>query len=778
VHGRFEGARGLVAEYRVEVHGSVGGNLVVGDHNLIVNAAVGSSVSVVQEALRPKPVRRPDVRVLPRRQSPILGRTSEIGTITAAVVGQSTIQVYGPAGVGKSTLLRQAAYDIADEADGVIFLSATGRSHIDIPQEIFEACYETSGYRPSPTELRRLMTGVRAAVVADDLVCSPDELAGVLDAAPDAAFVFAATDRELYGSGQVIELHGLSEPDAVALVRRELGRDLSAAESAVVRQEWQVSGGSPMRLLRAAASLGRRSESASEQATVPLPAPASSASSAASATPAASAASVAPIAVLVESLPAAERDVYRLLSFVAPATVTVPIVAALVATDHFDHVAAAVDRLARIGLVERAGDAVRIAEDLVVPVDERSYRRDPAALVLSLRNRLTEPAEVADHGDLIVRLVEAAVAADHADLAIQLARSAAPLAALSLRWGVWRDVLTSGQAAAKAGNDDEAYAYFTHERGIRLLCLGQAAAAAAVLATAAGLWHALGLHVSAAAATSAQAIAGGAAHAAGLAHVPPSPVQAAPHAPVQPAPHAPVQPAPHAPPAPMHAPAPRRTVGRARVGAGRSGFPTALVVTIAVVVLALVVAAFIVVPHLRSRPVSAPVASPTASASFSAAPSPSLAPPPTPVAFSDNSATGSDPSLILDGDPATVWSSAVVRTPTTDDSWIAIDMGVAGEWSGLSVTPRAHMANFPTGFQIETSSDDVTWTTVPGQVYGADNPYQPSGDGVQVFTFAAPVQARYIRFFATVLAPDTVARTAVFVGPYTMQIADMHVISD
>jgi hypothetical protein len=44
-----------MAEYRVEVHGSVGGNLVVGDHNIVVNAQTGSSVRILQEAERPAP---------------------------------------------------------------------------------------------------------------------------------------------------------------------------------------------------------------------------------------------------------------------------------------------------------------------------------------------------------------------------------------------------------------------------------------------------------------------------------------------------------------------------------------------------------------------------------------------------------------------------------------------------------------------------------------------------------------------------------------------------
>jgi F5/8 type C domain len=788
------------AGYRVEVHGSVGGNLVVGDHNLIVNAAVGSSVQVLQEAQRPKPVRRPSVRVLPRRPAAVLGRNSEIGTITAAVVGQSTLQVYGVPGIGKSTLLRQAAFDVADEADGIVFLNATGRSHLDVPQEIFEACYETSGYRPSPTELRRLMTGVRGCVIIDDLVCSPDELTGVLDAAPDAAVVFAASERELWGSGQVLALAGLSEDAALALVRREFGRDLAPDETAAVIAAWHSDGGSPMRLLRAAAAMSQKRPAAMEQAAAdgpsvhsddtarfdrePPPAEAAARFDGAAdptvplvSVASESAASAA--AALVAALPAAERDVYQLLGFVAPAAASVEVIGALAHTSNLVHVTTAADRLVQIGLVDRADDAYRIAEDLIEPVEARTYRRNIVVLVSAMLEWLSRPeatpSDTADHGRLIVSLLDAAVRTEHADLATRLARVAAPLAAMSLRWSVWRDVLTSGQAAAKACDDQEAYAYFTHERGIRLLCLGQAAAAAAVLATAAGLWHGLGLTQGVAAAMHAQAIATGAGAAAASASVGPAahPVPPAPH-PAPPhlgPPHlVPTQ------PSSAHAGAAarpgRRVVGRARVAGPGSGFPTVLVTVIAVIVVALAVAAILIVPHLhRAQAANPPITT-------TQLPSPTVdatAPAPVPVAFSDNTAAGADPNAVLDGDPGTFWSSRLQRSTRTDDSWIGIDMGIVGSRSGLSVTPRQRFVGFPSAFRIEFSLDSVTWTTVPGQDYGPNHPDQATADGPQIFLFAEPVQARYIRFFATNLSRPAVA-AELAQSAFALQLADISVL--
>src|SRR5262249_47639625 len=163
----------------------------------------------------------------PRKPALFVGRTAEVGAIAAAVVAQSTIQVYGEPGVGKSTLLRHAAHALADETQGIAYLTASGRDGDDVLQEIFEACYDTSGYRPSSTELRRYMTGVRATVFVDDLVAGDDALAAILDTVPDTAFVFSSVDRELWGQGSVIALAGLPEDQGLALFQREFGRELT-----------------------------------------------------------------------------------------------------------------------------------------------------------------------------------------------------------------------------------------------------------------------------------------------------------------------------------------------------------------------------------------------------------------------------------------------------------------------------------------------------------------------------------------------------------------------
>jgi hypothetical protein len=775
--------------YHVEVHGSVAGNLVVGDHNLIVNAATGSSVRVIQEAERPRPVRRPRIRVLPRRPAATFGRDSERGAIAAAVVSGSSMQVYGESGMGKSTLLRQAAYDLADEAD-VVFVAVSGRGHLDVPQQIFEACYDASGYRPGPTELARMMAGVRACVLADDLECTPDEVQAILDAAPDAAFVFSAAERELWGQGQALELSGLPVEAALALVRRELGRELTPAESQAALAQWRLAGGSPMRLLRAVAALSRfgpamragadadAEGAAGRRAAGEVPAAGPARGVASVPQPGARAGEPAgaggapgdverPVeaAALVAGLSPAQRDVVGLLRAVGRARVTAPVIASLAGAPDVAHAASAAERLVAAGLADETDDGFRLAADVAAGAAEERYRRGSAELVAAMLAWLEEPGrtvlEAARQADVVVSLVDAATRDGHADLGTRLARVAAPLMALSLRWGAWRDVLTSGLAAAQAAGDRESVAYFTHERGIRMLCLGQAAAAAAVLATAAGLWSALGMHHSAALAAQAQSIAtsghaaAGVAGQAGAAHAGAG-QQAVAHGAGSAGGHGGgaggggaggggAGGAAGAGPGP----GPRRggrAVGKASVSAPRR-VPVALIATVAVVVVLAIAGAF-TVPRLlgngrsQAHRTTTPTFPPSTPASTPATP-------PTPVAFSDFTAPRRDPATVLDGNPDTFWAGQPTLDPKAFQ-WIAVDMGQVGPWTGMVITPVEGFRGFPRAFRIESSTDGSDWTPVPGQDYNDQNPV-PQVSPVKL-AFDPPVNARYLRIFAYELA--------------------------
>ena len=129
------------------------------------------------------------------------------------------------------------------------------------------------------------------------------------------------------------------------------------------------------------------------------------------------------------------------------------------------------------------------------------------------------------------------------------------------------------------------------------------------------------------------------------------------------------------------------------------------------------------------------------------------------AAIASSYLTGWEPWRILDADPNTTYSSTSGNTT----QWVGINLGSVQQVTGVNLTPRTSGYGFPTGFSLQYSTDGSTWTNVPGQTYtGYPNP----GSNVQAFKFSSPVQAQYVRLYATQVGTDNV-------GTYYLQMAQM-----
>ncbi|MGI5259399.1 hypothetical protein [Streptomyces angustmyceticus] len=466
---------------RVRISGDVRGQVVVGDHNIVVSAE-RSVVTVVREGERPVPRRRESVALLPRRPRSAVGRDAELSTVTAALDDDGAAQVSGPAGVGKSTLLRLAAHRRA-EAGEVAFVDAAGREVGDVLQDVFEACYDASGYRPSRTELRRLMSGVDVALVLDDLDCASDELDGLLDTFPDAPVLSSGVRRTLWGRGRSLALDGLRHDGATALLAQALGRPLGDDEEAVAEALWRATSGSPLQLLRAAAD-GRLARAAELEAVLPG---------------------------LLAGLSERDSGLMALLALAGQGGVGTALLSEL---GGGDDVPGRCERLVATGLAVATGHGYRVSPDLGT-TSLAPLRPGPSELV-DLAERMArwadsadrDPAQVADGQALITAVIEAASRAQAPQAGARLARAAAPAAARSLRLGAWGRILERGRQAAEQAGDAKVLAYLTHEDGIRQLVSGKRAAAAVAFAAAGELWTHLGNHGGAASAQHAQHLCG------------------------------------------------------------------------------------------------------------------------------------------------------------------------------------------------------------------------------------------------------------------------------
>ncbi|MEU6803022.1 hypothetical protein [Streptomyces neyagawaensis] len=495
---------------QVRVTGDVRGQLVIGDHNVVVTAE-RSIVTVLQPGERPEPTRRKRIELLPRRTGALRGRESEIGEIRLAVAEEEPIQVHGGEGVGKSTLVRHVARMMAGRESGIVFLNGSGRDVDDIAQDIFESCYDSFAYRPSVIEMQRMMAGIGACFVIDDLDCPRSELTGLLDRAPDATFVLTSAEQTLWGSGRILPLRGLGRQDGRSLLGDALGRALTSAEADTADALWEATSGNPLALLRAAAASrpdgsGARLPSPSELPDI--------------------------LARVLDDLTAAERDVVSLLG-ATEGWMSTELIAVLV--DEPSSLPQAADHLTALGITTACDDGLQLTQGAREALPE--HLKLKAGQLADLAGRLTEWAtspgaqarRLSDDSRFVSAVIQATITTGKPRVGAQLAAEVAPSAASSLRMGPWRRILEHGLQAATASRDQRLIAYFTHEEGIRSLLTGKRVAAVAALTAAATIWSQLGEHTLAEATRQTQHLFGPTTSTPPTGHVPSGPHASASH---------------------------------------------------------------------------------------------------------------------------------------------------------------------------------------------------------------------------------------------------------
>jgi len=436
------------------VTGTVSGQVVAGHHNVVINGE-GSAVSVSTGPLpTPSPLRKPAGQPL-RRVGSLLGRDGELRQLEDWIAAGERVQVYGERGTGKSAVLRNAAARLASEGTDVVFLAAAGLAVEDVMQRLFQACYDVTGYRPDVGEFERLMNSIEALIVIDDFEGSTDDLAGLLRGIPSAGLIFTGTECVLSGQGQALQLQGLDEQSAHALLVRELGRELDEQELPAAKELWRATGGHPGALAQAAAAMRVAGPGA-----VSLDAgPAELADA------------------LAASLGSAARTTFKLLFALDGAPLPAELGRALIGSHTIQ---GSLQQLQHVRLVEVSAGDYRLSGQLALVVAAAAgLTADASEYAGSLVEwaRTASIQQIAGAAPVVERVLAAAV--DHGDhrIARDLARVAAPALALALHCGSWGRVLTLGLRAARelASAADEAY--FIREQYARRQALGADGAA-------------------------------------------------------------------------------------------------------------------------------------------------------------------------------------------------------------------------------------------------------------------------------------------------------------
>ncbi|MEY9878395.1 hypothetical protein ABH931_007922 [Streptacidiphilus sp. MAP12-33] len=451
------------------------GDLVVGDLLLTVNAPEGSTPRSLPAGRRPAAPVPPAVATGPARYAlaGLLEREEQCARLRALLGQGRSVRLTGPHGSGRTAVLEAVATSCATlTPGGVVRLSAHRRPLGDLLQALYEALGGTPGHRPSRRELPGLLAGVRAIVLVDDVDFGGEALDDLLGAAPDCAFLIAATpDTPTPEVGAPIEesrLAGLTRAGSLALLAKLAGRSLDESERAWAVDLWFESEGLPLRFVQAAALLRHRELAIDalagglvepDEDPVPLPSVAESA---------------APAVRIGRGLGEPARRLLRLASALGGEIPTPPHLPALIDVGHGE---AAVEELVEAGLAEPTPGAThRLVEGVALLLAEEW----PAVGLPDAAQHFTwwtghaavTEAQIAAEAEVLLAVLRTDQEAGRHEQVVLLARACAPSFALALRWGAWERALRYGLESARATEAVAQEAWFHHELGVLTFCAG------------------------------------------------------------------------------------------------------------------------------------------------------------------------------------------------------------------------------------------------------------------------------------------------------------------
>ena len=215
----------------IHVDGNVAGNIVVGDHNFVVNTNYGT---IVNRQAGPQVSRREFAPQPPRAPRGFVNRNAELAKLETWISANEIALLYATDGMGKSALLKQAANSAAARAmpDGVVLLEsvdADGQAlgPDDIIQSLFDALFESNPpLKVDAVSARTYLSNTRPLILMDEVGLSPALQRILPDLFPKGAILLAA-DVPISADFQRLPLGPLPRAESIALLaaRAELVLD-------------------------------------------------------------------------------------------------------------------------------------------------------------------------------------------------------------------------------------------------------------------------------------------------------------------------------------------------------------------------------------------------------------------------------------------------------------------------------------------------------------------------------------------------------------------------
>ena len=414
-----------------------GQQVVTSQYVVNIGAIEGGVVHLAARSRRREPP-----RMLPRQVSGFLDREQEQRRIGLALARGQLVDLHGPDGVGKTTLISQVMRTQLPGAfpDGMVYVSARRQTAEDLLQGLFESFFETDGsIKIANNDFRQYMVDKRALIAVDDANhLGKGQAEALAEALPQCAILIAGRQQQVRpGTAVAVALRGLPRDQAVTLFERHWDQ-IAARDRPVVEAICEALDNVPVSVIKTATT--------TLQHRLPLLQVLRQVQS-----PAAGRDSVAQVFSLVaDRLSAEER---RLLGAVAASggakisLEALPVITGLPLDECAEHL----ESLGQVGLVQ-ADDSRYSLDDAFEPyvqafwTDEAMQAR-AAEYYYERADQIRRQPEVRDEEHLLTAL-EYHFRRDQWEQVVHLARNLDGYLASTGKWGQWRMALAKARRAA------------------------------------------------------------------------------------------------------------------------------------------------------------------------------------------------------------------------------------------------------------------------------------------------------------------------------------------
>ncbi|MUH00840.1 hypothetical protein F7734_54660 [Scytonema sp. UIC 10036] len=429
-----------------------------------IGSITGSTVNVSHGEQQQSPqLRSLPVLLVPRSFPLLLGRREEVKVAVNSLPYDQPVEFYGSPGIGKTALLRHLAHHPSITpafSDGIVYHHSTRHQPVsDLLQILFNAFHESSvPFKPTDIQIRHAFQEKRILIILEVAKLNREEVENLLNSLPSCTFLVTSQERQLWGEGHSVGLHGLHLNDAMSLVARELGRTLSPKERLVAEKLCTALQGHPLRILQTVALVREDNLSlALMQERIQS-----------------TTSTLGWVEQLLASLQKPQKLIVTALAALGGVALGVELLENLT---EVPQVKLVLETLIRRNLLQVDGSRYSLSNNLIEYIQQQwnltPFLENATTYFTTWIQQQTTPQSLLEECDTILQVLEWAVKVGRWSDVICLGRGIEGTLALSGQWGTWQIVLQHLLQAARVIGDPAVEAFALHQLGTRSLCLSE-----------------------------------------------------------------------------------------------------------------------------------------------------------------------------------------------------------------------------------------------------------------------------------------------------------------